>query len=96
MIGYWSPNCPVKTDNKDILATAYVRKDRVLISIASWAKGPVNCKLKIDFKSLGFDPAQMILDAPEIKNFQDAKIFGVNDPIPIQPEKGWMLVLRKK
>jgi hypothetical protein len=96
MFGYWSPNCPVKTDNKDILATAYVRKDRVLISIASWAKEPVKCKMTIDFKTLGFNPAEMILEAPEILKFQSAAKFGINDLIEVQPEKGWLLVLKKK
>jgi len=49
MVGYWAPSCPVRTDNEDILATAYIKKDSVLISIASWVEETVNCRLKIDW-----------------------------------------------
>jgi hypothetical protein len=93
MIGYWSPNCPVRTDNKDVLATAYSKKDKVLISIASWAKESFRVRLTIDWNALGLDPATCRLAAPTIPGFQDAASFSPHDEIPVQPGKGWLLIL---
>ena len=91
MIGYWEADCPVKTDNKDILATVYTKKDKALISIASWAKEPVNCRLTIDWKKLGFSPSDF--HAPAIKRFQDEKTFAPDVEIPVEAGKGLLLVV---
>ena len=96
MRGYWSPSCPVKTDNTDVLATAYVKKDTVLVSIASWAEDIVLCKLEIDWKTLGMNPENMKLHAPFIKEFQGTTTFKPTDMIPVEPGKGWLLILSKK
>jgi len=96
MVGYWSPNCPVKTDHKDILATVYVKKDSVLISIASWAEDIVLCSLKIDWKSLGLDPEKAQLYAPYIKDFQGKITFNPTETIPVDPGKGWLLILSEE
>jgi hypothetical protein len=96
MIGYWSPSCPVKTDHDDILATAYVKKDKILISLASWAKENTNCRLLIDWKSLRLDPSKAQLVAPSIEDFQESAVFEPEDPIPVESGKGWLLVLSKK
>jgi len=37
MFGYWDPQCPVQTDRKDLLATAYVNEGKTLVS---WQAGP--------------------------------------------------------
>ncbi len=63
MIGYWDPACPVRTDNKDVLATVYVKRGKTLVSLASWAPQAVKCRLKIDWKALGLDPAKAKLSA---------------------------------
>lgn len=94
MIGYWASSCPVKLDSKDVLATAYVKKDSVLISIASWAKETVDYRLKIDWEALGLDPEKSSLRAPAIKDFQDAAIFKPLDRIPVESGKGWLLILK--
>ena len=56
--GCWDPTCPVKTGRKDVLATAYMRPRKTLVTIASWAAQPTKCKLEIDWKSLHLDPAE--------------------------------------
>ncbi len=94
MFGYWSPNCPVKTDNKDVLATVYQKKGALLIAIASWAADDVKIKLIIDWKSLGIDQNTAKLVASEIKNFQNAQTFSPTDEILVQKNKGLMLVLK--
>jgi len=96
MIGYWSPSCPVKTDHEDILATAYVRKDEVLVSLASWAGEDTSCRLRIDWESLGLDRESSRLVAPAIQDFQPADSFWIKDPIPVEKGKGWLLILTDK
>jgi len=95
MLGYWSAACPVHTDNPDVLATAYVRDGKTLIALASWAKTPVQVKLNVDWKALGLDPSHMSMTAPEVKGFQPAASFIVDDPIPVEPGKGWMILMSR-
>lgn len=94
MIGYWSADCPVKTDNQNVLATAYVKKGRVLISLASWADEPVKCRLWIDWKALGMNGQDARLHALEIADFQSGSTFRPDDPISVDPGKGWLLELK--
>ncbi|MGB8952064.1 MAG: glycoside hydrolase domain-containing protein, partial [Candidatus Aminicenantales bacterium] len=95
MVGYWVSSSPVRTGHKDVLATAYVKKDRVLISLASWAKDPVDVSLIIDWKSLGIDLGKAKLYAPFIPDFQEEALFQPADRIPLEPGKGWLLILKE-
>jgi hypothetical protein len=101
MIGWWVEANPVKTGTPAVLATAYVKRGdgkaarpSVLIALASWAKGPVDTRLAIDWKKLGLDPKKAVLRAPVIDKFQDAAEFKPGDAIRVEPGKGWLLVLR--
>jgi hypothetical protein len=94
MIGYWSDNCPVKTDNEKVLATVYQKKGKALISIASWVDEDTEVALKIDWEKLGIDPAKATITAPEVKNFQPAKTFKVDEKIPVEKGKGWLLIVK--
>jgi hypothetical protein len=96
MIGYWDKNCPVRTDSPDLLATAYVRPGKTMLAVASWAKTPVECRLKIDWTAIKLDPAKVVLTAPEIKDFQPARRFAPGEAIPVAPGQGWLLVAEEK
>jgi len=92
-LGYWNKKCPVKTDTKDIMATAYVKKDKTLISIGSWLKTDAKIKLTIDWKAIGIDPTKARLVAPAIENFQEATTFAPTDEIPVTASKGWLFIV---
>ncbi|TKK67968.1 hypothetical protein FC093_12180 [Ilyomonas limi] len=94
MLGYWSDNCPVKTSNDKVLATVYKKEGKALISIASWADSDTTVQLKIDWKALGIDASKATITAPEIKNFQQGKTFGLNDAITVAKNKGWLLIIQ--
>lgn len=94
MIGFWSPSCPVKTGRDDILATIYLRKDRALVALASWAGKSVDCRLNIDWKKLGIDPKKAVLEAPAIENFQPGRLFQPGEPLPVEPGRGWLLLIK--
>ena len=93
MIGYWDKACPVKTDRPDVLATAYVKKGKTLVALASWAPEAVECRLAVDWKQLGLEEQKAHLFAPAIEGFQPAALFGPSDAIPIYPARGWLLIL---
>jgi hypothetical protein len=78
------------------LATVYKKKGAALISIASWASEDTVVQLKINWKSLGINPSHVRITAPEIKNFQPAKTFSVNDKIIVEKNKGWLLIVKQK
>ncbi|MCI0499382.1 MAG: DUF6067 family protein [Planctomycetales bacterium] len=93
MIGYYSDNCPVKTSHANVAATVYKKADKSMIAIASWEDRPVQCKLDIDWASLGLDEEQAVLRAPEIEGFQHEAEFLPSEEITVQPGKGWLLIL---
>ncbi|MCY3021317.1 MAG: DUF6067 family protein [Planctomycetota bacterium] len=94
MLGYWAPDCPVKTGQKDVLATVYRKKGKAaLVVIASWAKDPVECALQIDWQALGLEAGKAKLYAPEIQNLQTEDLLDPAAPLPVQPRGGWMLIL---
>ncbi len=45
MLGYWDEACPVKTNNPNVKATAYVKPDKVLISIGNFDEKDQNIRL---------------------------------------------------
>jgi hypothetical protein len=97
MIGYWSPDCPVRTGRPDILATAYIKDGATLVAVASWAKEPARVPLVIDWKALGLDPAKARMEAPGISEFQKEKSLPPGDfTVVVEPGRGRLLVLRER
>jgi hypothetical protein len=92
MSGFWDANCPVKTGRKDVLATAYVKQGKMLISLASWATNAVKTRLEINSAALGLDPAKLWLNAPPIKGFQREACFMPGAAIPVTAGRGWLLL----
>lgn len=93
MIGYWSDNCPVRTDFNDVAITVYVKEKKVLISIGSWADKDVNIRLKFDWNKLGLNSSETKLYAPEILDFQKVEEYDPDDRILIPVGQGKLLIL---
>ena len=94
MIGYWVDDNPVKTDHEKVLATVYKKDGAAIVSIASWEDSDTEIQLKIDWQKLGIDPTKATITAPAIRSFQPAKTFGLNDKIPVEKAKGWLLIIK--
>lgn len=94
MIGCWVDDNPVKTDHEKVLATVYKKDGAAMVSIASWEDSDTEVQLKIDWQKLGIDPAKATITAPGIRSFQPAKTFGLNDKIPVEKAKGWLLIIK--
>ena len=96
MSGFWAQDsCPVRTDHPAVPATAYVRTGKTMIALASWASERVEVKLDINWEELGLDPAAAVLEAPAIPDYQEARSFRIDEPIPVEPGRGWLLIVRE-
>jgi hypothetical protein len=93
MVGFWEADCPVRTDNPNVLATVYIRNDRALIALGSWEKEPVQVQLKIDWEQLGFNKDEVNITAPFIKEFQPEQNFNQDEKILVEPLRGWLLTI---
>lgn len=93
MVGFWEDHPLVTTSNKDVLATTFLKDKKMLISLASWAKERTDVRLNINFKRAGLVTDKIKITAPEIKNFQPGREFKLNDLIPVEPTKGWLLII---
>jgi len=51
-MGYWLDEVPVRTDNPEVLATAYVRDDGVLIVLGSWSDEDEVVEVTLDLVGL--------------------------------------------
>ena len=95
MIGFWDPECPVRTNHDKIKATVYMRKGFAVVALASWSPVAVKVALDIDWKTIGVDKKKAVVEALPIKDYQEA---GVYDPasVPVQAGKGLLLVIREQ
>jgi len=93
MIGYWSDNCPVRTNNPGVLATVYKQKGKTMVALASWAEDDVRIDLTIDWLKLGLDAAKVKIIAPDINQFQSTGNYPEGKSIPIEKGKGLLLIL---
>lgn len=91
MLGWWEKDCPVRTGREDVLATAYVRPGKTLVALASWAPAKTDVRLQVDWKALGLDAGNARLVAPEIRDFQPAKGWRLDEPISVEPKRGWLI-----
>ena len=93
MIGYWSDNCPVRTNIPGVLATVYKQKGKTMVALASWAEDDVSIDLTIDWLKLGLDAAKVKIVAPGIDHFQSIGNYPEGKSIPIEKGKGLLLIL---
>jgi len=93
MVGYWVPDCPIRTDHPQVLATVYRKPSRVLVAIASWAPEPATVHLVADWTRLAWDPATVRLSLPAIEGMQQARSLNLADGIALKPLEGALLWL---
>jgi hypothetical protein len=71
LIGYWLDGVPMHTDNPEVLATAYVRDDGVLIVLGSWSEEDEVIDLRLDLDALGLEQPLRAW-TPAVEGLQDA------------------------
>lgn len=90
MYGWWSGECPVKTGEPDVLATCYIRENRALVAVASWAAGEKAVTLQIE-DTLGFVPGRIRI--PEIPGRQEEAVLAIGQPLTIAPNQGILALI---
>ena len=73
----------------------YIRPNKALVAVASWAQDDVTCRLQVNWKALGLDPAKVRMTAPGIAGFQEPARFAPGDAIPVAKARGWLLILEE-
>lgn len=96
MLGYWNPDCPVKTDCGQVKTTVYRLPHQCLIALGSWSDREEAVRLQLDYAALGLDPERVVLEIPEIPGFQQGQNFTLDQPIPVPAGAGWLLLLRER
>ena len=92
--GWWDEECPVHPSHPECRATAYVKEDRMLISVASWADEPVDVSLDIRLPE-GWDARRVRYSLPFIRNFQEEQNFAPDSRLRIDPARGKILIVEK-
>lgn len=95
MVGFWENDCPVTTNRAGVKATAYIKENWTLISLGSWETEQVKVRLNINWDRLGLDHNHVKIRAPEVENFQPERTLQSGDSIPVDPLKGWLIILEK-
>lgn len=93
MIGFWEERPAVTSSDKEVKVTAYVNEGKTLLSIGNYSGEKKQVKLTVDWKQLGLNPATVRMAAPEITDFQEASEFTLDGLIPVDPKRGWLIVL---
>jgi len=83
MIGYWEDYAPVRTNNKHVFVTSYVKDDAALLVIGNWLSKPVNVTLEIDWEKLGLKKHGVHVGVPEIAGYQEEGYLQINSPVPV-------------
>jgi len=93
MIGFWEDETLISTNDRNVKVTFYKKDDKSLVAIGNFSDSPQTVTLKINFEKLGLNPDKVKLIAPEIKDFQLAQQWNVNEEIMVEPRKGWLIYL---
>lgn len=96
MIGFWEDNPPVTVSDPDVKVTSYVKDGQTLISVGNYASTQKNVRLNIDWKALGLNGNNVTIEAPAVEDFQEQRTFKAGDVIPVEPKKGWLLIIKSK
>lgn len=93
MIGYWVSDNPVKTNNKDVLATSFVRDGKVMVALGNWCDGDVEVSLDLDWERLGIDKSRAKLYFPDMNVLQSEKVQEVDKRIKLTKEGGALIII---
>jgi Glycoside hydrolase 123, N-terminal domain len=96
MFGFWNEDTPIQTSNANVKATIYLKPNEALIAVGNWSSSSESVHLEINWKNIGFIKEDYMLFAPDIKDFQSATTFEIDQMISVPAKKGWLLYLKKK
>ena len=92
--GYWDPGNPDRTNNQNVMTSAYCKKDKVMIAMGNWSDRNQEVSLTVNWEKLGIDPLNANIEIPAIENLQDA---GTADllHLTIPASKGLIIIISR-
>jgi len=95
MIGYWVDDSPVKINSGKIRSTVFVKDEKAMIVLASWAENDLELDLEIDLTALGYDRTSLQLSSPAMEGLQEYMEYNIHSPITVPAQSGLILVLEE-
>ncbi len=93
MIGFWDENCPVSTNNSEMVATVYKGAEKSIIAVANWTDKDITGKLEIDWDKLGLEAENSKIYIPAIGEYQDARQLKLSSQLTIEGGKGFLIII---
>ncbi|GAA3275455.1 glycoside hydrolase domain-containing protein [Paenarthrobacter aurescens] len=93
MQGFWDPQAPVWTSHPEVLATTWLTEYGLVVALASWAEHTEEVTLIFDDAAVTGTPKDASITAPAIRGFQSAAGYAPGEAIPIEPQRGLLLVI---
>ncbi|NND70578.1 MAG: hypothetical protein HKN43_03270, partial [Rhodothermales bacterium] len=93
MIGYWIDDTPVTADSDIILATTFIRDDRVLVVLASWSEQDEEVGLVVDWSQLGIDPQDARITIAQVDSLQPEERRVAPDNLVVPANQGLFLTI---
>ncbi len=94
-VGYWDDKNLVRTNNSEVLASVYLKKDKKMIVLGNWADTDQIIRLDIDWKKLGMNPVSAKIEVPNINGLQTAGTADVTN-LMIPASKGLILIVSQQ
>jgi len=94
IIGFWDLDCPIQTDDPEVLVTVYEQQERLILALGNFSERTKSVTLKYQSGSMQNLQWKRLI-APSIQDFQDSTVFKPGDRISVNAKKGWLLILEK-
>lgn len=94
MVGFWDKNPAIQTNNPQVYATTFIKKDKTLVVLASWSNNIENVNLKIDWSKLGLKPENVRMLVPEIQDYQKAGTISPGIPVKVAPKSDLIFIIQ--
>jgi len=74
------------------MASAYIKKDKVMIAMGNWTDKEQTVSLELDWRKLGMDAERAKIEIPEIEKLQGEGIADIKH-LTIPASKGLILII---
>ena len=88
MIGWWDEDNAVEVSDPEVKATAFVRKDRVLVAVGNFSNEEKSVTFTFDWKRLGLKVGKVKARIPAVENFQEEGKYDFSSPLVIPAKQG--------
>ncbi|MGV8139701.1 MAG: glycoside hydrolase domain-containing protein [Mangrovibacterium sp.] len=96
MIGYWEKDCPVKTNNPELVVSVFKGSDDLVLAVGNWSGKNQTGSLLINWKNIGIKKENAVFITPAVKDFQEEAEIDPTGQLKIEGGKGIIVILKQK